>query len=270
MCNMRQLSFWKYGWACLMAGALAFSLGACRTQEEPAMQEKKDEREQMGAFEIKGLEVRTFTGLKTTNVLQATSATMDLAQNLATLNQVGMHFTSGTQEMLFRSGSGVFYTKSPTKKQVVPEYMTGARPRSGDVYLEGGVDINANGKTIKAPSLFYLNVPTGVAQVGADEETTVSIVSAGGDVELSMPADGGGKVVIEAKGFKTNQSLRKIHCTGPINFIIENSTTNTENTVPTGEPAAVESPKAAPAAETKADSVGVKKPASKAKSKVRK
>ncbi len=265
MRNRKQTTVEKLGWACLLAGFLALPLGACRTQEGPIVQEKKENREQMGEFEIQGLEVRTFTGAQTLNVLQATSATLDLAQSLATLNQVGMHFTSETQEMLFRSGAGVFYTKSPTKKQVVPEYLPGARPRGGDVYLEGGVDINANGKTIKAPSLFYLNVPTGAALAGGDVETTVSIVSAGGDVELSMPTDGGGKVVIEAKGFKTNQTLRKIHCTGPLQFKIENSTPNAQNEDVSGKDAAGANELAAPATETGTDGEEVKRPAPDAK-----
>jgi hypothetical protein len=285
MRNMMQMGFWKCGWVGLVVGALAFSLGACRTQEGPVIQKGKDNREQTGAFELKGLEVQTFTGLRTSNVLQATSATLDLAKSLATLNQVSMHYTSGTQEtsetqeMTFRSGSGVFYTKTPAPNQAVPEYMAGERPQEGDVYLEDEVDISYNGTTIKAPSLFYLNAGTSqtATDLGTTDTAQPTIVGGGGGggkgVEVSMPVKGS-RYVIEADSFVTTKSRETIRLKGGekrINIRVENLGGNVQNENPVGQSTAGENTTVAPAAETKVAPVEPRKSAPVApKSKVKK
>jgi hypothetical protein len=255
----------KWGGIWLLAVALAFALGACRTQEGPVVQEKKENREQTGTFEIQGLEVRTFSGLNGGVVLDATSATMDLANKVTFLNQVEAQYTSGTRIQTLRSGSGVYYNRTPAKNQTVPEYFPGVRPQKGDVYLQGGVDIDDRGQTIKAPSLYYLRLPTGAPpQVGKAPETTTTIVSAGGDVEFGMPNEKGGRVLVEAKGFKMNASQmgdskkngskrQEVNFEGPVSLKTENATTSTQSATTVTNPASVAAPVVAPVAEPKAE-----------------
>ncbi|HNY26880.1 MAG TPA: hypothetical protein PKH31_05820 [Candidatus Sumerlaeota bacterium] len=299
MRNLSNMGFWKWGGIWLLAGALTLSLGGCRTQDGPVVQEKKDNREQTGAFEIQGLEVRTFSGLDATRVIDATSATMDLKKNMAFLNQiVGTQYTSGTPTQTFSGRSGLYFTETPAKNQRVPEYVPGVRPRRGDFYLQGGVNVNNSGQTVEAPSLFYLHVPTTATLTGkAADATTVSIRSGGGNVRLGIPPgkEGGGRAVIEAKSLKTDYRHQKINFDGPVSVKMENSTTSTQNVAPVSttstqsvapvaEPVSTRTQSVAPSVSekkgttlvspkpaTKANSVVTgKKSASKAKPKVKK
>lgn len=280
MGNMGKKRSVKLGGIWLLAGALVLFLGACRTQDGPVVQEKKENREQTGTFEIQGLEVRTFSEQNANQVINATSATMDLKKNMAFLNQiVGTEYTSGTPSRTFRGRSGIYFTKTPAQNPGGGEYVPGIRPRRGDFYLQGGVNVNNSGQTVEAPSLFYLHVPTTATLTGkATDATTVSIRSGGGNVRLGIPPGkkGGGRAVIEAKSLKTDYKHENISFEGPVSLKMENpttgtqsvapvSTTSTQSVAPVAEPVSTRTQSVAPLVSVKKGKSAVSpKPAAKA------